>query len=122
MPIDEKPSKNEEEYFRKLDAELIKAQRERLDAERAELERTKRDADREQWYMRCPKCGARLQERDVEHVKVDVCPEGHGTWLDAGELELLRQKAVDLVKQHPQKAAVILSTWINGPARRRKAG
>lgn len=90
MPIDEKPSRNEEEYFHKLDAELIKAQREKLDAERAELERAKREADREQWLMRCPKCGAELEERDVEHVKVDVCPNGHGTWLDAGELELLR--------------------------------
>jgi Zn-finger nucleic acid-binding protein len=91
MPIDEKPSRNEEEYFRKLDAELIQAQREKLDAERAELERTQRDAERAQWYMRCPKCGEELEERDVDHVKVDVCPAGHGTWLDAGELELLRQ-------------------------------
>ena len=91
MPIDEKPSRNEEDYFRKLDAELIKAQREKLDAERAELERTQRDAERTQWYMRCPKCGAQLLEQDIEHVKVDICPGGHGTWLDAGELELLRQ-------------------------------
>jgi hypothetical protein len=91
MPIDEKPSRNEDEYFRKLDADLIKAQREKLDAERAEMERAKRDSEREQWLMRCPKCGAELEERDVEQVKVDVCPVGHGTWLDAGELELLRQ-------------------------------
>ncbi len=91
MPIDEKPSRNEEDYFRKLDAELIKAQREKLDAERAELERKQRDAERTQWYMRCPKCGAQLEEQDIEHVKVDICPDGHGTWLDAGELEQLRQ-------------------------------
>jgi hypothetical protein len=91
MPIDEKPSRNEDEYFLKLDAELIKAQRAKLDAERAEMDRKQRDAEREQCYMRCPKCGARLAEQDVQHVKVDVCPEGHGTWLDAGELDLLRQ-------------------------------
>jgi hypothetical protein len=90
MSIDEKPSRNEEEYFRKLDAELIKAQREKLDAERAEVERARRDSSREEWLMRCPKCGAELEEQDVDQVKVDVCPEGHGTWLDAGELELLR--------------------------------
>ena len=91
MPIDEKPSRNEEEYFRKLDADLIKAQREKLDAERAGMERARRDSEREQWLMCCPKCGAALEERDVDQVKVDVCPEGHGTWLVAGELELLRQ-------------------------------
>lgn len=91
MPIDEKPSKNEEEYFRKLDAELIRAQREKLDAERAEMESATRDSERAQWLMRCPKCGEALEERDVDQVKVDVCPSGHGTWLDAGELELLRQ-------------------------------
>ncbi|HET7622524.1 MAG TPA: zf-TFIIB domain-containing protein [Gemmatimonadaceae bacterium] len=90
MPIDEKPSRNEEEYFRKLDAELIKSQREKLDAERAEVERARRDSAREEWLMRCPKCGAELEERDIDQVKVDVCPAGHGTWLDAGELELLR--------------------------------
>ena len=91
MPIEEKPSRNEDEYFRKLDADLIKAQRAKLDTERAEMERRQRESEREQCYMRCPKCGARLDEQDVQHVKVDVCPQCHGTWLDAGELELLRQ-------------------------------
>lgn len=91
MPIDEKPSRNEEEYFRKLDAELIKAQRAKLDAERAEMDRQQRDSEREHYYMRCPKCGGQLNEQDVENIKVDVCPACNGTWLDAGELDLLRQ-------------------------------
>lgn len=91
MPIEQKPSRNEDEYFHRLDAELIKAQRTKLDAERAELDRKQRDSEREQCYMRCPKCGARLNEQDIQHVKVDVCPECNGTWLDAGELALLRQ-------------------------------
>jgi hypothetical protein len=91
MTIDEKPSRNEDEYFLKLDAELIQAQRARLDAERAEMERRQRESEREQYYMRCPKCGTRLDEQEVEHLKVDVCPQCHGTWLDAGELDLLRQ-------------------------------
>jgi hypothetical protein len=34
----------------------------------------------------------------------------------ASELEVLRQKAADLARQSPQKAAVILSSWINGAA------
>lgn len=91
MPIEQKPSRNEDEYFRKLDAELLKAQRAKLDAERAEMDRKQRDSERAQCYMRCPKCGARLDEQDVRHIKVDVCPECKGMWLDAGELDLLRQ-------------------------------
>jgi hypothetical protein len=91
MPIDEKPSRNEDEYFLKLDTELLTAQRARLDAERAEMERRQRELEREQHYMRCPKCGAQLAEQEVQHIKVDVCPQCNGTWLDAGELDLLRQ-------------------------------
>ena len=54
MPIDEKPSRNEDEYFAKLDAQLIKAQRERLDHER-------RKSERAAHFMKCPKDGADLR-------------------------------------------------------------
>jgi uncharacterized protein len=83
MPIDEKPSRNEDEYFAKLDAQLIKAQRARLDQERSSSERAAH-------YMKCPKCGADLQEREFHHVKVDACPECKGMWLDAGELDMMK--------------------------------
>ena len=81
---DGKPSSNEEEYFRKRDAELVKAWRAKLDAERAEQARTTA-------RLKCPKCGGDLEERDMHDVKVDVCTQCSGVWLDAGELELLRQ-------------------------------
>jgi uncharacterized protein len=83
MPIDEKPSRNEDEYFAKLDAELIKAQRARLDQERGKSARAAH-------YMKCPKCGADLQEREFHHVKVDVCPECNGMWFDAGEVDMIK--------------------------------
>ena len=82
MPIDEKPSRNEDEYFAKLDAEIMKEHRARLDAERAK-------SDRSAHYMKCPKCGGDLQERSFHHVKIDVCQDCKGTWLDHGELEIL---------------------------------
>lgn len=82
MPIDEKPSRNEDEYFAKRDAELIKAQRARLDQERLKTER-------QAHYMKCPKCGADLKEREHHQVKVDVCPECNGMWLDAGEIDMI---------------------------------
>lgn len=83
MANDEKPSRNEDEYFVKLDAELMKQRRAALDAERAAGERASH-------YMKCPKCGHDLVEREMHQVKVDVCSGCGGVWLDAGELDLVR--------------------------------
>ena len=77
-----KPSRNEDEYFVKQDADLIKAQRHKLDADR-------RKAERASHYMRCPKCGATLIEQDFHQIKIDRCPECNGIWFDGGEIEML---------------------------------
>lgn len=82
--MDSKPTKTEDEYFLKHDAELIKAQRAKLDAERAAAERAMH-------FMKCPKCGADLGEQSFKHVKIDVCPECHGMWLDNGELDMIAE-------------------------------
>lgn len=79
---DSKPTRTEDEYFVKQDAELIKQQRARLDAERAR-------AERRSHFMKCPKCGADLQEVDFHHMKIDRCSECGGLWLDKGEMEML---------------------------------
>ena len=83
-PTNEKPSRNEDEYFVKQDAEAIKAHRARLDAERLQ-------AERKSHFMKCPKCGADLQEKRLGTVAVDSCPDCKGIWLDAGELDLVRR-------------------------------
>jgi len=80
----EQPSRNEDEYFARRDAELLKEMRAKLDKERNQTERKAH-------YMKCPKCGADLKEETHDHAKVDKCPECHGMWLDAGELELMQQ-------------------------------
>ena len=82
MSTEHKPSSNEEEYFARANADLIKEQRSRLDEER-------RKAERKAHYMKCPKCGADLKETTYHHMKIDVCPECGGTFLDKGELEML---------------------------------
>ncbi len=74
------PSRNEDEYFLLQDQALIAAQRAKLDAER-------KAAERSEHLMKCPKCGGDLKETDLNQVKVDVCPDCKGLWLDAGELE-----------------------------------
>ena len=75
-------SHNEDEYFAKHDAELLKERRAALDEQRAKQERASH-------FMKCPKCGASLEERKFHTMIIDVCPECQGTWLDAGELEML---------------------------------
>ena len=79
----EQPSRNEDEYFAKQDAELIKEMRAKLDSERSAQERKAH-------YMKCPRCGADLKEETRDHVKVDICPECGGMWFDAGEMNLMR--------------------------------
>lgn len=83
-PINEKPSRNEDEYFLRYDAELLKARRAELDAARAA-------GVGPSTSMQCPRDGGALVEREFHHVKVDVCSECGGVWLDKGELEQLAQ-------------------------------
>jgi hypothetical protein len=82
MPIDEKPSRNEDEYFARQNADLIKEMRAKLDADRKKSER--------QQQLKCPRDDIDLVETESEHVKIDTCPKCKGVWLDAGELEQLR--------------------------------
>jgi hypothetical protein len=77
-----KPSQNENEYFARRDAEWLKERRAALDSERAAREA----ADKQ---PRCARCAKVLEVRDFRTLKVDVCPDGHGVWLDPGELEMI---------------------------------
>lgn len=81
---DDHPTRNEDEYFARQNAELVKQMRAKLDAERLSQER-------KAYYMKCPKCGADLVEQPVGHVKLDTCPSCHGVWLDQGEIDLIQQ-------------------------------
>jgi len=51
---------------------------------------------KELYYMKCPKCGMRLNETEYKEGKINKCTECDGIWLDAGELEalLLNEKTV----------------------------
>ena len=81
---EDQPSRNEDEYFAKQDAELIKQMRAKLDEDRLAQERKAH-------FMKCPKCGNDLKEEAHGSVHVDVCASCGGMWLDAGELDLMRQ-------------------------------
>ena len=84
MAIEEKPSRNEDEYFVRLDAALMKQRRAELDALRLKQERSAH-------LNKCPKDGNELVEREMHQVKVDICTQCGGMWLDAGEMDLIRE-------------------------------
>jgi uncharacterized protein len=76
----DKPSRNEEEYFAREDAELMRRERERAQAEAIA-------AERKSHYMKCPKDGYDLTTSNAHGVQIETCPHCGGMWLDAGELE-----------------------------------
>jgi uncharacterized protein len=76
----DKPSRNEDEYFVKQDADLLRVQR-------AAAESAARDAERRTHYMKCPKDGYDLVTSTFHGVQIETCPHCAGMWLDAGELE-----------------------------------
>lgn len=39
----------------------------------------------------CPRCGSLMDIEEAEEIEVDVCLNCHGVWLDAGELEELKE-------------------------------
>ena len=78
----EKPSRNEDEYFAKRDAELLRQQR-------SQAEKVAADTERRTHFMKCPKCGYNLITHDWHSVQIDQCTNCHGIWFDAGEAESL---------------------------------
>lgn len=79
----DKPSRNEDEYFARQEAELLDKQRQAAAAAAAE-------AERRSHFMKCPKCGYDLVAVHYETLTIDRCTQCGGVWLDPGELEQLR--------------------------------
>ncbi len=78
----------EDVYFAERDRELLAKLRK---AKQGEGEEVLKEAA----LMRCPKCGARLQERALHGIEVDECRDCRGMWLDQGELEKIGKREAD---------------------------
>jgi len=77
---DKKPRTNEEEYFARREADLLRQQR-------ATAQETAAAAARRSHSMKCPKCGYDLITGEWHGVQIDQCTHCHGIWFDAGEAE-----------------------------------
>jgi Zn-finger nucleic acid-binding protein len=49
-------------------------------------------SDEQTSRVKCPKCAGNLIETDYENIKIDVCDNCSGVWLDAGELAQIVEK------------------------------
>jgi Zn-finger nucleic acid-binding protein len=56
--------------------------------------------------MECPICKQRMQLKQIEGIRVDVCEE-HGVWLDRGEIEALMESA----KKRGESEGLSMSLW-----------
>ena len=74
----------EEEYFYKLNKELIEKNREKASQAKAE-------DDRPDSWMKCPKCGGQMEEIDLAGIAIDKCQSCQGIYFDNGELDILLQ-------------------------------
>jgi len=71
----------ENEYFRRKEQEIIEKMKARLLTENSNASEKS-----------CPNCDGKLIETDYESVKIDICNQCHGVWLDAGELAQIAHK------------------------------
>ncbi len=82
----EKPSRNEDEYFAREDAEkLYRLHRERQKGD----DQKKRDEEKAAHWMKCPKCGYDLEAIRWRSQTIEKCFRCGVTVLDQGELEAL---------------------------------
>jgi uncharacterized C2H2 Zn-finger protein len=107
----DKPSRNEEEYFARKEAERL-AQLKRSAELEAQL------AERRSHFMKCPRCGADLRVEHYSGIEVERCPECDGLWFDAGEAERLVEMNASKGIGGAFRAIV---EAVRGPAKTRRA-
>ncbi len=78
-----KASNKEQEYF--IAQEVARLKELRL-AHFKKSEAEERRKMRELHYMRCAKCGQKMETTTLATVEIDICPDCGGVYLDAGEL------------------------------------
>lgn len=103
----------EEEYFYRINAELIERNRRHLDEQRRMQEAQER---KNAHWMMCPKCGTQLKESDFYSVKAEICESCSGVFLDKGELEHI------LSAHGPKAVTALLKKWLAEATKPQKSG
>ena len=93
-----KPITSEDEYFARQEVER---KRRWAEEREAQLITERGERERDLSFMKCPKCGAQLEEIAFGGVRIDKCFGCEGIWLDKGELDLIRKKEAGFVETLP---------------------
>ncbi len=80
--MSDKPSRNEDEYFAREDAE-------RIQKLRAQQEAADEARERRTHFMKCPSAAPIFTPKASTAFRSTGVPNCHGVWLDHGELEML---------------------------------
>ena len=81
----------EEEYFYRINRELIRKRRQELDQKR--LEQRERGLKSIHW-MKCPKCGGEMKETDLSGICADQCTNCSGIYFDYDEFRTLLEAQI----------------------------
>ena len=88
--------KKEDEWFVRHEKELIKNLKREREHREKEMAAAMKAAEarklKELHWMKCPKCGSDMKERQIEHIHVEECTLCQGLHMDRGELEALLMK------------------------------
>ena len=76
----------EDEYFKRQEAEQLAKLKAKMEAEKAAQAKEER---RLLHHHRCGKCGEAMDTKVVKGVEIEVCPACGAVLLDNGELEVL---------------------------------
>lgn len=85
MKQDRDSPNQEEEYFYKINRDLIERKRAELDA----IKKNSADQTDNPHWMMCPKCGGQMTEIELMKIKIDKCGDCLGIYFDNGELQIL---------------------------------
>jgi hypothetical protein len=96
MVVDKEAQRRADQWFHENEKRLleeIKRKREaKIREEMAREEERKCVELKKLHWMKCPRCGHDLVEKDLRGVKVDVCTLCEGIFFERGEVEELLQK------------------------------
>ena len=88
------PSRPEDEYFARVEAEK---KRKLAEEHREALDKAQREKLKKTHWMHCPKCGLVMETLTLREVEIERCFGCGGTYLDDGELEKLSQGSTGLL-------------------------
>lgn len=81
----------EEEYFYRINRDLIEKKRSELNSKRNEQE--SKSAQTIHW-MKCPKCGSQMNKMNISGIYAEQCAQCHGIFFDREEFETLLESRI----------------------------